>query len=387
MIYLDNAATTQIAPEVLEAMMPYLTNEFGNAGSLHSLGRHAAKAIEYARKQVADCIGADPKQIIFTSGGTEANNLVFKGMAPYLKANGRTGIVTSEIEHDSILNTVKEMSIKHGFDVTYLKADCSGEVIVETNDPRINNRTGLVSVMCINNEIGTVNRIRKICDQSHCVGALFHTDYVQAFGSMRIDVKRVGCDFLSISSHKIHGPKGIGALYVKNPEILSPLITGGGAQEYGLRGGTENVANIVGFGAACELLSKQFEGHISYAPKKRLFFNTLMKCLENSESLYQVHINAIPYHCSSILNLRFDNIDAQTLVLYLDAQGVCISAGSACRNHESTPSSTLTAIGLSIEEAFSSVRFSFSRYLSEEQIIEAAKITAKAIKALSNNQN
>lgn len=387
MIYLDNAATTQIAPEVLEAMMPYLTDEYGNAGSLYALGRRAADAVAHARQQVADCIGAKPEQIIFTSGGTEANNLVFKGLAPYLKSQGKTHLVTTKVEHDSILNTVKEMCIKHQFCVSYLDVSNDGVVpigVAEQIRNTINEDTGLISMMYVNNEIGSINHIQQACAIAHEKGVLFHTDCVQALGSIEIDVEKIGCDFLSISSHKIHGAKGVGALYIRNPELLSSLITGGEEQEFGYRGGTENVAGIVGFGRACEMAKqnlKQNRTRIIYL--KRLFYGALLHNLTECCLDGCLHLNGIlPYHNGKILNLRFDGIDAQTLVLYLDTKGVCISAGSACRSRESKPSNVLLAIGLTPDEARSSVRLSFSHYLTDEQVLEAAKITASAIQVL-----
>lgn len=392
MIYLDNAATTKIAPEVLEAMMPYLTDEYGNAGSLYALGRRAADAVAHARKQVADCIGARPEQIIFTSGGTEANNLVFKGLVSYLKSQGKTHLITTEIEHDSVLNTVKEMCIKHQFYVSYLGVDNNGVVpmgIAEQIRKTINEETGLISMMYVNNEIGSVNHIQQACAIAHENGVLFHTDCVQALGSIKIDVEKLGCDFLSISSHKIHGTKGVGALYVRHPELLSSLITGGEEQEFGYRGGTENVAGIVGFGKACEIAErdlKQNQTRIIYL--KRLFYGTLLHNLAERGLDDCLHLNGIlPHHNGKILNLRFDGIDAQTLVLYLDTKGVCISAGSACRSRESQPSNVLLAIGLTPDEARSSVRFSFSHYLTDEQVLEAAKITASAIQVLGGVLN
>lgn len=389
MIYLDNAATTQIAPEVLEAMMPYLTNEFGNAGSLYALGRRAAEAVATARKQVADCIGAQPEQIIFTSGGTEANNLVFKGLAPYLKVNNKTHLITSKVEHDSVLNTVREMNIKDGFDVSYLEVNKSWEAqtgvatgLLEV----INKHTGLISMMYINNEIGSVNDIKEACEIAHEHGVLFHSDCVQALGEIDIDVTQLGCDFISISSHKIHGAKGVGALYVKDPTLLSSLITGGEDQEFGIRGGTENIAGIVGFGKACEMVKYNIQDRQDRVLfLKKIFFDVLCNALieQGLGNLKCFFNGASPSRKGKILNLRFRDIDAQTLVLYLDTQGICISAGSACRSHELEPSLVLLAIGLTPEEARNSVRFSFSHYLTDEQVCEAAKITASAIKLLS----
>lgn len=384
MIYLDNAATTEIDPQVLQVMLPYLRNEYGNAGSLHSLGRRAANAISKAREQVAHSIGASPKQIVFTSGGTEANNLVFKGLIPYLSQNNKKHIITSKIEHDSILNTVKEMNIKQGFDISFLNVNSNGEVINEL-DSKIKDNTGLVSVMYINNEVGTINQIYDICQSCHEKNVLFHTDCVQAFGSVEIDVKKLDCDFMSISSHKINGAKGVGALYIKHPELIHPLITGGVGQEFGFRGGTENVPGIVGFGHACELLQDRLLFSQNHIPSlKCLFYNVLLQSLLQYKLGHVLHINGECNltNASKILNLRFENVDAQTLVLYLDSNGVCASAGSACRNHESKPSNVLISMGLNLEEAQNSVRFSFSHSLTHTQVFDAAQITASCIKDL-----
>lgn len=393
MIYLDNAATTQIAPEVLEAMMPYLTDEYGNAGSLYALGRRAAEAVAQAREQVADCIGAKPEQIIFTSGGTEANNLVFKGLAPYLKTQDRTHLITTKIEHDSVLNTVKEMCIKHEFDVSYLDVKDVRQVpagVAIGLKEIINENTGLVSMMYVNNEIGSVNNVQEACEIAHKHDALFHTDCVQALGDIDIDVMQLGCDFLSMSSHKIHGAKGVGALYAKDPTLLHPLITGGYDQEFSLRGGTENVSGIVGFGKACEMIKQNIQERQSrILSLKQLFLDVLCNTLieYGLEDLKCFFNGASPICKGKILNLRFRDIDAQTLVLYLDNKGVCVSAGSACRSRESKPSPVLLAIGLNPEEARNSVRFSFSHYLTDEQVVEAAKITASAIQVLSGELN
>ncbi len=393
MIYLDNAATTQIAPEVLEAMMPYLTDEYGNAGSLYALGRRAEDAVAHARQQVADCIGAKPEQIIFTSGGTEANNLVFKGLAPYLKSQGKTHLITTKIEHDSVLNTVKEMNIKHGFDISYLEVNDVWQVptgVAKGLQEAINKKTGLISMMYVNNEIGAVNNVKEACELAHEHGVLFHTDCVQALGDIDIDVTQLGCDFLSISSHKIHGAKGVGALYAKDPTLLSSLITGGEDQEFGIRGGTENVAGIVGFGKACEMTKQNIQerqNRILFL-KQRFFdilCNTLIEYgLGNLKCFYN---GASPIRKGKILNLWFKDIDAQTLVLYLDTKGICVSAGSACRSRELEPSPVLLAIGLTPDEARSSVRFSFSHYLTDEQVSNAAKETALAIKVLGGELN
>ena len=248
MIYLDNAATTKVLPEVLDAMMPYLTTNYGNAGSLHKLGREASSAIETARQQVADFLNCQPENIIFTSGGSEANNLAIKGVATYLLSKGKTGIATSAVEHDSVFNALRDL--KRGFypiTIPVNRGCICDSIALEDSLRAMSNSSspiGLVSVMYANNITGAINNVEKLASIAHNKGAMFHTDCVQAAGFNELDVKKIGCDFLSLSGHKIHAPKGVGALYVKDRSKLSPLISGGSAQEFGLRGGTENVAGI-----------------------------------------------------------------------------------------------------------------------------------------------
>lgn len=378
MIYLDNAATTRIHPDVLDAMMPYLKGEYGNPGGLYALGRRANTAVSKARKQVAKFLNAAPDQIIFTSGGSEANNLVFQGLKETLKRVGKTHILVSAIEHDSVLKAANSL-IKDGFDVELIQPRHGvASIDPETVHQMIRPDTGLVSVMYVNNETGDVSNVPAIADLCHTHGVLFHTDCVQAAGYLTLDVGGFCCDFLSISSHKIHGPKGVGALYAFDPSLLTPLIFGGSAQEFGLRGGTENVAGIVGFGAACELTHK-----ILSSPY------TLRCCCGDylAEKLIQklrgCHINGSQeIHKQKILNMCFDGVDAQTLLLMLDSYQICASAGSACCSLENTASHVLKAIGLSDEEARSSVRFSFSRMNFIKELDEAADIIADCVTQL-----
>ena len=396
MIYLDNAATTPLSPKVLEAMMPYLKEEYGNAGTLYGLGRRAANAIAKARKQVADFIGAEPEQIIFTSGGTEANNLAIVGSRDYLARIGKKHIVNSPTEHDSVLRAIEavckplscnnEKCIKDEFYTTFLPVDRYGHISVSNFDRDISNYDdiGLTSVMCVNNEVGVLNSIEHIGYACRKKNILFHTDCVQAAGVVNLDVKKMFCDFMSISSHKIHGPKGVGALYVRNKEILSAIINGGAEQEYGLRGGTENVANIVGFGEACELASKGMDDctkTVTYY--KRRFVDILTERLSEDNLEGIIHINGQPPRLvGKTLSITFDGVDAETLVLMCDAKGLCISAVSACRSHESKPSRVLLAIGLSEEDARNTVRISFSEFNESHEISRGAKILASCVKSL-----
>lgn len=388
MIYLDNASTTKIDPLVLEAMLPYLKEEYGNAGTLYALGRRANEAIEKARAQVAEFIGAEPEQIIFTSGGTEANNTVFLSLLDFLRASEKTHVVTAINEHDSVLKSVRNLCIKHGFHAAYLPVNKAGCVEVGNVKSALQKDTGLVSIMYMNNETGSENPIVEIGELCSERGVLFHTDCVQAAGCSKLDVGKFNCDFLSISSHKIHGPKGVGALYVRHRGMCNPMIRGGSSQEFGLRGGTENVAGIVGFGAACALMNKHLhEVDVHTSALKQIFFNRLSYELDQlgvdvPGTLY-VNGDTVIKHGKTI-NLRFNGVDAETLLLVLDARGVCVSAGSACRSHESEPSHVLLAMGIEPEDARNSVRFSFSKMNTEDEIREAAAIVAECVCSLLN---
>lgn len=383
MIYLDNAATTPIDRRVLESMMPYLTTQYGNAGTLYKFGRAANEAIQNARAQVSRFVGASNGSIIFTSGGSESNNLVFRGVKEYLKRIGRTHVLVSAVEHDSVLRAAESL-IKEGFDVGYIPVQGDGSVSLTALEGLLRPDTGLVSVMYVNNETGAVN---PVCDiGSLCMkhGVLFHTDCVQAAGCHAIDAVEIGCDFLSVSSHKIHGPKGVGALYVKDVTTITPLIYGGAEQEYGLRGGTENVAGIVGFGRACELSAAQLQEDKTYVSSlKQRFVTELTDALKERGMDGIIHINGGSIMApGKTVNLRIDGVDNESLILMLDNKEICISAGSACQSHESNPSHVLTAMGLTMEEARSSVRVSFSRMNTMEEIIEAAQTIAGFIGVL-----
>lgn len=384
MIYLDSAATTQISPEVFDEMLRFLKDNFGNPGSIYSIGRDAARAVDKARQQVAEFIGADPEQIIFTSGGSEANNLAIKGTRKYLRNKGV--VVTSHIEHDSILKAVDDLP------TMFVGVDNHGVVSVDDISRTLTSAScnyncgaGLVSIMYANNETGSVNPVEKIGKLCNKTGILFHTDCVQAAGILPINVSDIGCDMLSLSSHKIHGPKGVGALFVKDKKYLSPLICGGAAQEFGLRGGTENVAGIVGFGKACEIISRGYNDISKMILNNRLlFYSELMKHLKDCGLDKITHINGDMNSASKVLNIRFENVDAETLILMLDSKHIYISAGAACRSLESKPSYVLTAMGLTPDEARDSVRISFSESNTEDELKEAARIIADCVAALRN---
>ena len=396
MIYLDNAATTPVHPDVLEAMMPYLKEDFGNAGAIYGLGRRAADAVAKARRQVANLIGCEPNQIIFTSGGSEANNLVFAGLRPYLLENGKTHIIASAVEHDSVIKAVEsicnplcyntENVIKPDFDATFLGVNHDGAISVCDLSDALTEQTGLVSIMYVNNETGAVNPVREIGKLCRSKNVLFHTDCVQAVGFQNVNVREIGCDFLSISSHKINAPKGVGALYVRDLSLLSPMIHGGVAQEFGYRGGTENVAGIVGFGKACEILSRELKANRKKANELRIAFEEALAERLNSLGLRHIlHINSV-CEPSKILNIRFDDIDGQTLLLLLDSIDICVSAGSACRSHEAEPSHVLMAMGLSADEARDSVRVSFSHMQERETVMYAAMMMVQCVAMLRAEQ-
>ena len=387
MIYLDNAATTPISTSVLEAMMPYLMTSCGNPYSIHTAGRNAKAAVENARAQVAAFLNASPEQIIFTSGGSEANSLAITGVLPYLKNIGKPCIVLSATEHPSVISaSTSGYAETMGFSHAFIQPNDNGEIRPKSVRSVLEERkdVGLVSVMFINNEVGTVNDVFEIAQICREKGVLFHTDCVQAAAEIEsLDVKMIGCDFMSISSHKICGPKGVGALYVKDKSLLTPIISGSDAQESGLRGGTPDVAGIVGFGKACELMMQNDYRYTKPFELKMDFFRRIIGQMERIEQR-MFYNGQNPYGGGRILNLGFPGIDAQTLVLTLSSLGVCISAGSACNGEINKPSRTLTAMGLSEEDALSSVRISFSHNNTEAEIEQAVRDFVRAIQTLKN---
>lgn len=374
MIYLDNAATTKIDDEVLDEMMPYLTNKYGNPSSMYKLGQESKKAIEIARERVARFIHAEnADQIVFTSGGTEANNIA-------LLANSyHRWIQVSNIEHDSIQNLAYGYDYFNGFITT----DNNGKITSDIFKKELKHNTRLISVMFVNNEIGSINPIENIGRFCRENGIAFHSDCVQAAGCIPIDVNELYLDLASISSHKIYGPKGVGALYIRDPSLVCDLSDagrfGGEHQEFGVRPGTENVAGIVGFGKACELLTgNELNLNNSIMNIKREFWKSLNYHVDKYGMKGLLHDNA---HSSEshgkVLNFRIDGIDAETMILMLSAMDICVSAGSACRSLEQEPSRVLTAIGLTDDQARDSIRVSFSKYNTEEEIKDAAMIIAE----------
>lgn len=377
MIYLDSAATTQVADVVLEAMMPWLKDNYCNAGSIYKKGREAKAAIEKARGQVAKMFNSDPENIIFTSGGSEGNSFVFQAAAERLEASRKKHILVSSVEHDSVLRAAESLT-KRGFHVDYLPVSECGTVLYETVKQAITPETGLISIMLMNNETGAINHldfIARLCQER---GILLHSDCVQAAGIWKINIEDVPLDFATISAHKFHGPKGVGCVYIRDPEECHALIQGGHNQEFGLRGGTENVAGIVGMGVAAETILDNLDYIQETVWNYRyLFWNIINERLGGT-----VRINGQWPALGKVLNIRVDGIDADTFVVAMDAAGVCLSAGSACRSLELEPSHVLTAMGLSPDEARSSVRVSFSGLNTELQVRDAARIFADTVNVL-----
>lgn len=380
-IYFDNAATSCIDKRVLEAMLPYLSKIYGNASSLHSIGTEAKEALECARNQVASCIGAQLDEIIFTSGGTEANNFAVKGIAFANRLKGNH-IIVSAIEHDCILNTCHWLE-DQGFYVTYLPVDRSGLVDIETLKKVINPKTILVSVMHANNEIGTIEPVDEIGEICKLHDVYFHSDACQSFGKIAIDVNKSQIDLLTINSHKIYGPKGVGALYVRKGTKITPLLHGGG-QESGFRSSTENIPGIVGFAKAAEISI-----HEMYEESKRVaqFRNHLKDFLiENYDNVY-IHGHTekrLPGH----LSFSFHGLEGETirLLFLLDEIGIAVSAGSACSsNHGGSASHVLKAIGLDPFEARGAIRVSFGRFNTDNDIdalISALKNSVLQLKSI-----
>ena len=360
-VYADNAATTKLSPAVLEAMMPYLTEEYGNPSSLYRFGNHAKRAIEQARKEVADVLGAEPFEILFTGGGTEADNWV-KEIMRSLKSRGKNHFITSVVEHHALLHSAQRLQ-KEGFEVTFIPVDREGQIDPEQVRAAIRPETGLVSIMFANNEIGTIYPIKEIGAICRQAGVLFHTDAVQAAGHLPINVKEMNIDLLSLSAHKFHGPKGVGAFYCRRGIPLASLIDGG-AQERGKRAGTENVAGIVGLGAALRLANEEMSetsARVS-AMRDRLIdgiLQTVPMCRLNGP-----RHNRLPGNC----NISFLGIEGESLLLRLDLAGIAASSGSACASSSLDPSHVLLAIGLPHEVAHGSVRLSLSDYNTEEDV-------------------
>lgn len=362
-IYLDNSATTPVDPRVLDQMIPYFTEKFGNAASRsHPFGWTGEEAVDYAREQVAKLVNADPKEIIFTSGATESNNLALKGVFEMYASKGNH-IITVTTEHKAILDACKHIE-KLGGEVTYLQVDDKGEIDLKALEAAITGKTILISIMYANNEIGVIHPVREIAAIAKKHGVLFHTDATQAAGKVPIDVQADGIHLMSFTAHKMYGPKGIGALYVrrKNPRVKVTAQLDGGGHERGMRSGTMNVPGIVGFGAACEICMNEME-----AESARL--SALRDKLENALlKLEEAYVNGNPAHrLPHITNISFKYVEGEGLMMAFN-KDIAVSSGSACTSASLEPSYVLKALGLGDDLAHSSIRFSLGRFTTEEQI-------------------
>lgn len=360
-VYLDNNATTSLAPEVLEAMLPFYREEFGNPSSIHAFGRGVRVAIDEAREAVAHLLGAEPGEIVFTSGGTEADNFAIKGIAYACQESGRH-IITSTIEHPAVLNTCQYLE-ERGFRVTYLPVDGQGLVDPEDLRKAIDRETILITIMHANNETGALQPIRAIGEIAQERGICFHTDAVQSVGKFPFQVKELGVDLLSLSAHKIHGPKGVGALYLKKGTRLHPLLHGG-HHEHGWRAGTENAAGIAGLGMACRLAA---QGLSEEAQRLTALRNRLEQGIQ--ERIPQVRLNGHPtQRLPNTLNCSFWGVEGESLLISLDLEGIAVSTGSACASGSIQASHVLLAMGIPEEVCRSSLRISLGRYNTQEEI-------------------
>lgn len=378
-IYLDNAATTKISDNVLNAMLPYLTEEYGNPSSIYTLGRNSAIAVNKARHQVAQALGCEDSEVYFTSCGSESDNWAIKSTAKMMALKGKKHIITSVFEHHAVLHTMDSLK-KEGFEITYLPVYSNGIVKVEDVANAIRPDTALVTIMYANNEIGTIQPIAEIGELCKQKGVIFHTDAVQAIGNVHINVKEQNIDMLSLSGHKIHAQKGCGVLYVNKKYRLSPLIDGG-AQERGRRAGTENVPAIVGLGVA---ITDAVNGIDSKNEKLKKFsdriYNEIMK-------IDRVHLNGDrEKRMPSNLNFSFEGVEGESLLLQLDLQGIAASSGSACTSGSLDPSHVLLSIGLPHEVAHGSLRISMSEYTTEEEIdklLEVLPVIVNKLRSMS----
>ena len=359
--YFDNAATTQVNQDVIKEMLPYFSIEYGNPSSLYSIGRRAKRALEEARRKIANIINCKPNEIYFTSCGTESDNLAIKGIAYANKEKGKH-IITSKIEHPAVLNTCKELE-EQGYKVTYLDVDQNGIVNVEQLKASIKTDTILITIMFANNEIGTIQPIEEIGKIAKENNIIFHTDAVQAMGNLKIDVKKLNINALSMSAHKFYAPKGIGALYV-GEDVNFKQIQNGGHQEKNKRAGTENLAEIVGMSKALELIYKNFENHNNKIKELRDYYIEKIQNNIVDSKLNGDRINRLPGNA----NMSFKNINAEELLFKLDDKGICASAGSACSSGSTSPSHVLTAIGLPPEWANGTLRVTIGMNNTKEEV-------------------
>ncbi len=360
-VYFDNAATTRLDEDVLKEMMPYLTNKYGNASSIYKLGRESRKAVEDAREKIAEAINAEPEEIYFTAGGSESDNTILRGIAYSYKEKGNH-IITSKIEHPAILETCKQLE-KEGFEISYVGVDKNGIINLEELENLIKENTILISIMFANNEIGTIQPVEEIGKIAKRHNIIFHTDAVQAVGSVKIDVKQMDIASLSMSAHKFYGPKGIGALYVKKGIRFQKFINGG-HQEKNKRAGTENVPAIVGMGKAIGLAYEHLDEHTDRIKELRDYYID-----EIQKRIPDVIVNGdMNKRLPGNANISFENVDGEAMLLNLDLKGICASAGSACSSGSLEASHVLLAIGVPADVAHSSLRVSIGKYNTKEEI-------------------
>ena len=374
-VYMDHAATTPVDPEVVEAMVPYFTEIYGNASSLHSFGREAHNAMEEARSRVARLINAHPEEIIFTAGGTESDNIAIKGAA-YANRSKGDHIITSTIEHPAVLETCRSLE-KQGFKVSYIPVDKNGLIELESLRKAVTERTTLITIMHANNEIGTIEPMEEIAEIAGNKDVIFHSDAVQSAGKIPIDVKEIGIDLLSISAHKIYGPKGAGALYIRRGTRLEPIMHGGG-HERGLRSSTENIPGIVGLGKAAELAERRMSEDTARLTSLR---DQLVK--ETLSSIEESYLNGHPKkRLPNNAHFRFTGIEGEALILNLDEKGIAASTGSACSSKKLLPSHVLMAIGLDEVQAHGSLRLTLGRENTKEDIEYVLQVLPETVKKL-----
>ncbi|MEW6026303.1 MAG: cysteine desulfurase NifS [Planctomycetota bacterium] len=374
-IYLDNSATTRVRQEVIEAMGPYFSEVYANPSSLHQKGREARIAIEKAREQVAGLLGADPKEIIFTGSGTESDNLAIFGAANANRSKGNH-IITSKIEHHAVLNSCAQLE-KQGFEATYLPVDEQGTVLVKELEKAIRKETVLVSIMHSNNEVGTIQPMDEIAQVCSSRGVILHTDAVQSVGKIRFNLQKSKVNLLSLTAHKFHGPKGAGVLYIRKGTKITPLQVGG-HHEFRKRAGTENTPGIVGLAVAMELSYNEMDANNKRMAELR---DRLQKGL--SDKVDEIRINGNPGKgLPHILNVSFKYVEGESILLNLDSLGICVSSGSACTSESLEPSHVLSAMGVPVETAHGSIRFSLGRETTKEEIDFTVETVAKVIKRL-----
>ncbi len=377
-IYLDHAATTPVDPAVLEAMLPYFTENFGNPSSIHTYGRAAEKAVEAARREVAAVLGCAPEEILFTSGGTEADNLALRGAALAARAaRGANHIVVSAVEHDAIGQTAHQLALQHGFDLTVVPVDEAGRVDPEEVADALREDTAIVSVMYANNEVGTVQPLAEIARLAHERGVLVHTDAVQAASQLDPDVDRLGVDLMSLGAHKFYGPKGVGALYVRRGTNLSPTQTGGG-HERSLRAGTHNVPYIVGMAKALTLTAeRRAADNAHFAALRDRLIKGILEAIPEAR-LTGHAAERLPNSASFV----FHNVDGNALLMHLDMAGIAASSGSACKTGDPEPSKVLLAMGLPREWALGSLRLTVGRGTTEANVDRMLEVLPGVIETL-----